>query len=93
MKSIIRDIFDGTIDPAGEIICQDPRYYQLWSIVEKEESWLLERLPPETVERYTQMQEHISEALSMNIYAGYAYGLRQGVQLSVELLKPEHPCH
>ena len=92
MKSIMKGIFDGTLDPSGEIICQDPRYYQLWAIVDKEEAWLLNQLTPEAVERYTLMQEHISEALSMNIYAGYAYGLRLGVRLSLELLEPQHPC-
>ena len=47
MKSIIRDIFNGNLDPAGDIISQDPRYGRLWKQVEQEREYLENILPKE----------------------------------------------
>lgn len=92
MKSIIKELFKGRLDPSGEIISQDPECSRLWSKIEQEEKWLLEQLSPEAGERLTKMQELVSDAFYMDIYAGYAYGLRQGVRLCMELLMPQNPC-
>ena len=92
MNSIIRDIFNGNLDPAGDIISQDPKYSRLWKQVKQEREYLESILPKEAQEKLADMENHMSEAFCMNIYAGYAYGLRQGVRLCLDLLEPEHPC-
>lgn len=91
MKSIIKEMFEGTLDPGGEIISQDPEYSRLWAEIGREEAGLLEQIPPELAERYAHIQELVSSASCMNIYAGYAYGLRQGSRLCLELLAPQNP--
>ena len=92
MKSIIKGIFECTVDPAREIISQDPAYSRLWSEINKEEDCLLEQISPEARERYANMQKLVSDAFCMDIYAGYAYGVRLGFQLCLDILEPKHPC-
>lgn len=92
MKSIIREIFDGNLDPAGEIVSQDPKYSRLWKQVGQEREYLESVLPKEALDCFADMENHMSEAFCMNIYAGYAYGLRQGVRLCLDLLGPQNPC-
>ena len=92
MKSIIKGIFDCTVDPAREIISQDPKYDRVLTAIKREEDWLLGKLPPEAAERYTYMQKLASDACCMDIYAGYAYGVRLGFQLCLDVLEPKHPC-
>ena len=92
MNSIIQDIFYGNLDPAGDIVSQDPKYGRLWKQVSKERDYINAQLNPEARACFADMENHMSEAFCMNIYAGYAYGLRQGVRLCLDLLEPQNPC-
>ena len=92
MKSIIQEIYYGNLDPAGDIISQDPKYSRLWKQVNEERDYLNEQLSMEAQDRLADMENHMSEVFCMNIYAGYAYGLRQGFRLCLDLLEPKHPC-
>lgn len=92
MQSIIQEIFCGNLHPAGDIISQDPKYSRLWKQVAQERDYLESHLPEEAREHLADMENHMTEAFCMNIYAGYAYGLRQGVRLCLDLLEPQNPC-
>lgn len=90
MKSIIQDIYYSRLDPASHIISQDPEYSRLWERAAQERDYLTLCLSPTDAPHLEALEELISDAFSMDICAGYVYGLRQGARLYRELMEPQH---
>lgn len=87
MKSILRQIFDGTLNPMENIFPEDPSYGPLWSKIEEEQIYLAHKLSPEDNVHLEQFDMLLHKALGLDIYAGFACGVRFGVGLCRELLE------
>ena len=62
MNCILKQIFDGTIDPMADVFPSDPQYLPLWDKVEKETLSLAQLLPSEDAPRLNTLQDLISES-------------------------------
>lgn len=85
MNCILKQIFDGTIDPMADVFPSDPQYLPLWDKIEKETLSLAQLLPSEDAPRLNTLQDLISEVYCMDIYEGFAQGFRLGLELMWEV--------
>lgn len=92
MKSIIHDIYCGNLAPAEDIISQDPEYERLEAKAEREKEHLRSRMMPEDGKHLDRLEELLTRTSCMDIYAAYAYGLRLGFRLCLDVLEPKNPC-
>lgn len=86
MNAFTKQLFDGFPSPSEKIIPQDPEYGPLWAKIEADMAYFTQKLPPEDAQRLEQMEFRYSDAICMNAYAGFAYGLRLGMGLVWEAL-------
>lgn len=87
MKSILRQIFDGTLNPMEDVFPEGPSYEPLWSKIEEEQTYLAQKLSPEDNVHLEQFDMLLHKALGLDIYAGFACGVRFGAGLLRELLE------
>lgn len=84
MDSILKKIFDGTIDPMAEVFATDPEYLPLWDEIEAETQALTQLLPTKDAPRLMALQNLLSKVYNMDIYEGFAQGFRLGTGLMWE---------
>ena len=87
MDSILRQIFDGTLNPMETVFPEDPSYGPLWSKIEEEQTYLAQKLSPEDNVHLEQFDMLLHKARGLDIYAGFACGVRFGAGLCRELLE------
>lgn len=89
MKSIIRRLYEGELVPMDKIFPEDPEYQHIWNKIIQTTELVMEKLPAEETGSMEKLEELYCTAAAMETYAGFAYGLRLGVELCRELFSSD----
>lgn len=85
MKSIIRQLYYGSLCPADRIYPEDPDYNRVWDQILEKMQTMTKTLPAEYAESVEELEELYCAVAAMDTYAGFAYGLRLGFGLDGEV--------
>lgn len=88
MNCILKQIFNGTIDPMAHAVPNDPQYFSLWDKIEQETQALSQKLSAEDASRLASLHDLLCDVYCMDIYEGFAQGFRLGIGLMEEVLCP-----
>ena len=88
MQSFTRQIFHGTPSPSEKIISQAPEYHVLLDKIHQTQTYLAGKLPAEDVPQLMALGELYDDSSALDVYAGFAYGLRLGMGLVWEAVHP-----
>jgi hypothetical protein len=84
MKSIIKMLFDGDINPYEQIIPRDPNYQKLAATVENEKIYLKEKWPADAA-RLEELDVLMLDLSDMYKFAYFEYGIKLGARLMLEI--------
>ncbi len=86
MNSILKQLYDGTLDPMTNAIPHGIEYYLLWSKAEEKAQYLAQQLPPEAVPQLDEFDAALRDAYNLDIYAAFSQGFRLGLELLWEVI-------
>ena len=84
-KTLLRQIYDGEFQPAGDIVPQEPDYVFVCRQLEEEYRFFHEKPDPETQAHFINYHNLVEEAHQMENYAFFEEGFRAGAVLMQEL--------
>jgi hypothetical protein len=92
-KTLLKQLFDGEIYPAEQIVPKSPEYKELCQKLIAEKKYLRERLSASDQERFEAM-ENMSQAIAaIYEYEDFSYGFRLGVGLMIEVFANSNGLH
>ena len=84
--SIIKNIYDGTICPAEDIVPKSASYRPLAKEISNDREYFEGKLSMEDKKRFIKWNEMIHEYEKMTEYANFSYGLKLGAMFAFEIL-------
>lgn len=89
MRSILKQLYEGILDPMAKAVPPSPEYYSLWDKIESKAKYLADRLPVGDAEQLEEYENLLYQAYNMDIYEGFVRGFRIGVGLLSDIVYEE----
>ena len=89
MKSILKELYAGSLAPMENTFPNDPEYQTLWQFAEAEEQYFEEILSPEARTHFSQYQSYLRRVYNLEICTGFTRGFRLGMSLLWEVVNGE----
>lgn len=87
--SILRDLYNGDVYPAEEIVPRDTEYRNLSNEIGELRKHLNDKLQTEDKAQFEKMDDLILKTSSMYGFANFSYGLKLGLLLMCEVTAGE----
>ncbi|WZL78841.1 hypothetical protein QBE55_01320 [Eubacteriales bacterium mix99] len=82
--SILHKLFGGGLNPAENIVPKDPRYRNVFQVIDEKESHLTEKLPPEEQKQLENLTILYLEASYLDSSACFSHGFSLGASITSE---------
>lgn len=86
MKSFLKDLYDGDINPTEAIKPNSPEYKTVHEKIDIERAYLKQKLSPEDGTRFDEMEKLYLDAIDIDVFTGFSHGMKLGLLLALELL-------
>ncbi len=84
-KSLLERLYDGDFYPAEQVVPGNPDYKSISHKMGEETEYIASRLDGEDNARFEALLDLMGDMESISGYSNFAYGLRTGIQLMIEL--------
>lgn len=84
MNELIKQLYDGEIYPAEQIVSTDPEFKPTHRQVDTEMAYLKKILPEEAVSHLDNVEKLLLISSELTCHAGFTYGFKLGIQLMHE---------
>lgn len=82
--SILRNLYEGNIFPAEDIVPEDPEYRIITDKIDKERQYFERKLSDDDKERFEKWNGLVYECEKMTAYANFACGFKMGAAIVYE---------
>ena len=85
--SILKDFYDGNVQPYDKINARDPDYDAVSKEIDSQvENWLRKKLTDEDFEKFDKLQDLYCDCAYKRERRGFAYGFKLGALMMIEVL-------